>query len=240
MYKTIGIIGGMGPAATVDLMDKIISMTVAERDQDHICLLVASNTNIQDRTAAILHGGVSPLPEMTDSARKLESIGADFLIMPCNTAHYFLPSLEKKVGIPFLKMPNETARFLRTKDVSKAAILATDGTVKSKLYEKALADAGIETVYPDDAQQKLLMSVIYDYIKKGITDPDALPSEELKALTEDLRRRGAQMLLLACTELPLAFSILGMDEEDVIDPTSVLAAAAIRMAGAEVKPGVKY
>ena len=240
MYKTIGIIGGMGPAATVDLMDKIISMTVADRDQDHIHLLVDSNIKIPDRTAAILHGGESPLPEMLDSARKLESIGADFLIMPCNTAHFFLQYLQKEVNIPILSMPVETAHLIRRRGASKAAIFATDGTVKSGIYGKALEEAGIETIYPDPEQQKMLMSVIYDHIKNGITDPEKLPYEELRALTDDMRSRGAQVLLLACTELPLAFRILGLDKEDVIDATSVLAGAAVRMAGADVRPGVKY
>ena len=239
-YKTIGIIGGMGPAATVDLMNKIIEMTDAGSDQDHIRLLVDSNTRIPDRTAAILHGGASPVPEMLDSARKLESIGADFLIMPCNTAHFFLPYLEQEVGIPFLNMPVETARLINRKGASKAAVLATDGTDRSGLYEKALSDAGIETLYPDEEQQKQLMSVIYDYIKKGITEPDALPAEELRNLTDDLRARGAQVLILACTELPLAFSLLKLDADDVIDATSVLAGAAVRAAGAELKSGSKY
>ena len=113
MYKTIGIVGGMGPAATADLMKKITDMTDADCDQEHIHLLIDSNVNIPDRTAAILHGGEDPVPELLAASKRLESIGADFLIMPCNTAHWFIPALESEVGIPFLNMPVETARLLK-------------------------------------------------------------------------------------------------------------------------------
>ena len=95
MYKSIGIIGGMGPAATADLMKKIIDMTDASCDQEHIHMLIDSNTNIPDRTAAILHGGEDPVPEMLASARRLEGAGADFLIMPCNTALFYISSGER-------------------------------------------------------------------------------------------------------------------------------------------------
>lgn len=240
MYKTIGIIGGMGPAATADLMKKITDMTDADCDQEHIHLLIDSNTQIPDRTAAILHGGKDPVPEMLASARRLEAMGADFLIMPCNTAHWFLPVMEKEVGIPFLNMPVETARLLRERGVETAAVLATDGTVQSGLYKEALRAEGILAIYPDDYQQQSIMSLIYEYIKRGILDPAVLPKDEIIAVTDDLRSRGAQALLLACTELPVAFGIMGLYEDDCVDPTSVLAAAAIRTAGAEIRPGSRY
>lgn len=239
MYKKVGIIGGMGPAATCDLMMKIIDMTDAGSDQEHIHVLVDSNVNIPDRTAALLHGGEDPVPELLASARRLESIGADFLILPCNTAHCFVPRLEKEVNIPFLSMPDETASLLRSKGVKIAAVLATDGTVQSGLYEKALAAEGIRTIYPVEEQQELLMSVIYDYIKKGITDPSKLPHDQIVAIVGDLRSRGAEALLLACTELPLAFDITGIDDDTCVDPTRVLAAAAIREAGAKMRPDVR-
>lgn len=240
MHKTIGIIGGMGPAATADLMKKITDMTDADCDQEHIHLIIDSNTNIPDRTAAILHGGEDPVPQMLASARKLESMGADFLIMPCNTAHWFMPVLEKEVYVPILNMPVETARLLRERGVETAAVLATDGTVQSGLYEEALRAEGILAIYPDDIQQSTIMTLIYGYIKRGILDPAELPRDEMSAIDDDLRRRGAQALLLACTELPVAYDIMGLYDSDCVDPTSVLAAAAIRAAGAEIRPGVRY
>lgn len=240
MYKTIGIIGGMGPAATADLLKKITDMTDADCDQEHIHILIDSNTRIPDRTAAILHGGEDPVPEMLASARRLESMGADLLIMPCNTAHWFLPVLEKEVDIPFLNMPVETARLLRERGVETAAVLATDGTVQSGLYEEALRAEGILAIYPDDYQQSTIMNLIYGYIKRGILNPAELPRDEMIDIDNDLRSRGAQALLLACTELPVAFGIMGLYEDDCVDPTAVLASAAIRAAGAEIRPGVRY
>ena len=235
MLKTIGIMGGMGPAATADLMMKIISMTAADSDQEHIPMIIDNNTRIPDRTAAILSGGADPVPEMTASAKRLEKAGADFIIVGCNTAHYFVPAVEKEISIPVISMLKETARALRKKSVKCAAVLATDGTVKSGLYAEALAAEGIEDIYPTDEQQKLLMSVIYDYIKKGITDPAKLPHDEMLVMAEDLKSRGAEALIMACTALPLAFDLTGIADDTCMDPTRVLAAAAIREAGAKLR-----
>ena len=144
-YKSLGILGGMGPLATCDLMEKIIRSTKAERDQDNIHIYVDCNTNIPDRTAAILRGGADPLPEMVKSAVKLQSMGADFLVMPCNTAHFFAERIQTFVDIPLLHMPRETAKELKERGVSKAAVLATDGTIQSGIYDAALAELGINT-----------------------------------------------------------------------------------------------
>jgi aspartate racemase len=240
MYKTIGILGGMGPAATVDLMNKITEMTDAKRDQDHVRILVDSNTNIPDRTDAILHGGEDPVPQMLESARLLEAAGADFLIIPCNTAHYFIPQIKDEINIPILDMHAETARLLADRGIRKAAVLATDGTVQSGLYEKVLSEYDIKVVYPLKEQQKTVMSLVYDFIKRGVKDRGQLPVIEMAKITDDLRRRGAEVLLLACTELPLAFSYMHLYEDDCFDPTRELAAAAIRAAGAPVRQNSGY
>ena len=102
--KTIGILGGMGPLATADLFEKITLLTKAETDRDHIRVYIDSNTNIPDRTAAILNGGADPVPEMADALKHLEQCGADCVIMPCNTAHYFLPRLQAMTKLPFLSI----------------------------------------------------------------------------------------------------------------------------------------
>ena len=109
MKKSIGILGGMGPLATADLFKKIVLLTKAGCDNDHIRIYIDDNAQIPDRTAAILEGGADPVPTMTDSVKKLSSIGADVLIMPCNTAHYFLPRLKEVSPIPFISMLEETA-----------------------------------------------------------------------------------------------------------------------------------
>ena len=166
-FKTIGIIGGMGPLATYDLAEKILNNTVASCDQDNIPVLIDCNTRIADRTAAILHGGADPRPEMKKSAKRLEEAGADVLIMACNTAHYFYDSVCEGINIPVLHMPRLTAQLLLKKGVKKAGVLATDGTCQSGVYGKALEEEGIEPVYPSSEKQGIIMSLIYDHVKAG-------------------------------------------------------------------------
>ena len=234
MYKTLGIIGGMGPAATCDLMQKIISLTAADCDQKHIHIISDVNTNIPDRTAAILHGGEDPVPEMTKSALRLKNAGADYLIIPCNTAHYFYDAVAQAAQIPVLHMPRLTAQVLREAGVKRAGVLATDGTVQSGVYGKVLQEVGVEPVYPQPEHQKLIMSLIYDGVKGGKIALSDIPVQDI--LTE-MRSRGAEKFLLACTELPIAFERLGLTR-DCLDPTRVLAHAAVEYAGAPTTGGV--
>ena len=235
MYKTLGMIGGMGPAATADLLLKITKLTDAKRDQDHVHVIIDSNINIPDRTAAILHGGEDPLPELTASAKLLENAGADMIIMACNTAHYFVTELAKATSLPIISMPEETAHLLKKRGIKKVALLATDGTVQSGVYQNVLDSEEIETIYPNHEQQALIMSVIYNYIKRGILDASKLPVREVLDVCIDLKKRGAEAVLLACTELPVAFDVMGLLDESCVDPTEVLAAAAVKAAGAPVR-----
>lgn len=230
MKKSIGIIGGMGPLATCDLMKKVIENTKADRDQSHIRLYVDNNTNIPDRTAAILHGGQDPRPALTESATKLRAMGADLLIMPCNTAHYFVEDVRNAVDIPVLNMQQETAKMLQQQGITTAAVLATDGTVQSGLYDRALKDVGITPVYPDGQEQKLVMSLIYDYVKAGKIFTDL---KKIHDMVDHLQSQGAQGLILGCTELPIAFAPW-QTAIPTFDPTLILARAAVQYAGYEV------
>lgn len=231
MNKTIGIVGGMGPLATCDLMNKIINHTDAACDQEYIRICVDCNTNIPDRTGAILHGGADPLPEMVKSAVRLQGMGADVLVMSCNTAHYFYEQICRYIDIPMLHMPLETAKHLAEQGVKKAAVLATDGTVQVGIYDKALKDLGIVPVYPNAQEQKLVMSLIYDYVKAGrpITQ-----QEEIKTMVQRLQAEGAQTMILGCTELPIVFAQMN-DDLPTVDPTEVLACAAVRAVGGKLK-----
>lgn len=231
-YKTIGIIGGMGPMATYDLGIKILAATGASRDQDNIPLLIDCNTRIPDRTAAILRGGEDPVPELKKSARRLEAAGADCLIMACNTAHYFYDSVCEDIDIPVLHMPRETALALQKKGIRKAGVLATDGTCRAGIYGAALEEAGIEPVYPSEQDQKLIMSLIYDHVKAGQMDFSDI---DIEGVISGMRQKGAEILILACTELPIAFDRIGPVALPVIDPTAVLAQAAVSFAAAGVK-----
>ena len=231
-YKTIGIIGGMGPLATYDLAEKILNNTVADCDQDNIPVLIDCNTRIADRTAAILHGGTDPRPEMKKSAKLLEAAGADVLMMACNTAHYFYDSVREDISIPVLHMPRETARHLIYMGVKKAGVLATDGTCQSGVYGRALEESGITPVYPSEEKQKTIMSLIYDHVKAGIMDFSDL---DIDGVISEMQDKGAEVLILGCTELPVAFDIIGKTAIPVVDPTEVLARAAVRFAGAPLK-----
>lgn len=232
--KTIGIIGGMGPAATCDLYQKITDATDAKTDQDHIHIIIDSNTNIPDRTAAILHGGTDPVPELVKSAKLLENAGADFLIMPCNTAHYFKDKITAQVHIPLVSIIESTADALLKKGVKKAGLLATDGNIQSGVYNHVFDAKGIELETPQGDDQKVIMSLIYDYVKKGILDPDKLPAQKTKEIVKKLQDDGCQSIILGCTELPLAFKALGMYDM-CTDATLELAKAAVRYAGAPLK-----
>lgn len=233
MKKTIGILGGMGPLATADLFRKIVVMTKADSDNDHIRIFIDNNAAIPDRTAAILRGGKDPTEEMASALRNLEKCGADCIIVPCNTAHYFIPRLQEMTDIPILNMLEITAREAAKRfPGKKGAILATTGTLSTGLYDRALAASGVDTVVPDEAQQKTLMYLIYDVVKASRPLREA--AETWAKLLEELRGRGADYFILGCTELPILADNLDAPGP-FIDPTSELAAAAIRFCGYEVK-----
>ena len=233
MKKTIGILGGMGPLATADLYRKLVLLTDAASDSEHIRVYIDSNTTIHDRTAAILSDGANPLPAMTDSLRKLESCGADCIIMPCNTAHYFLPKLQELTKVPFVSMLEAAAKACRARYPGQtAAVLATKGTLTSGLYQKTLEAEGVPYLSPEAAEQEQLMTVIYEGVKAG-APPEAYRAEYLSVLNA-MEARGAGYFILGCTELPLAAQLLGVDRP-AVDPTEELAKAAIRFCGYTVK-----
>lgn len=232
-YRTPGIIGGMGPAATCDLMAKIIENTAAADDQHHIHLLVDQNTDVPDRTAAILKGGADPMPELLKSAHRLEQAGADFLCMSCNTAHYFHEALSRAISVPVLNMPLESAKELKRRGIRKVGLLATDGTIKTGVYHKFLLAEEIEVVVPEGVHQATVMSLIYDCVKKGVPAKD-YPADAVREVIAGLKARGAEAFLLACTELPIAFERLGY-KDGFVDPTVCLARAIIREAGAPLR-----
>lgn len=232
MSKSIGIIGGMGPLATADLYLKIVQNTDAVRDSEHPHVIIDSNTSVPDRTAAILSGGISPLPELTASAKRLRDAGADFLIMSCNTAHYFLKDLRQCMDIPIVSTLELTARILAERGIKKAGLLATDGVIRSGIFADALLDCGITPVIPDEAGQREVMHMIYDCVKAGITSPD---TTFLREALEKMAAEGAECFVLGCTELPILFENPEMSCYAAIDPTLELAREAVRLSGCKVK-----
>lgn len=232
MGKTIGILGGMGPLATADLFRKITCLTKADCDNDHIRVYIDSNARIPDRTAAILAGGTDPVPEMTSALRHLEACGADCIIMPCNTAHYFLPQLQAKTEIPFLSMLSATAKTCAAKFPGKtAAVLGTKGTLATGLYDRALETESVRFLLPEETERDELMRLIYDVVKAS--KPLLPETEAWRALLDGLRARGADYFILGCTELPILADTLPVSGP-FVDPTAELAKAAIRFCGYSV------
>ena len=232
MEKSIGILGGMGPLATADLLRKIVLLTKAEKDGDHVRVFIDDNPRIPDRTAAILAGGENPLPQMTDSLEKLEKCGASCIIMPCNTAHNFYDAVASSVSIPVLHMIAITRDALKSRGVKCAGLLATDGTVQTGIYQRTFEGSGVELLTPDHSEdQSAVMDIIYNGVKAGDLTHDATA---FRAACEHLLARGAEVLILGCTELPPAFDIYHLDYPNV-DPTLELALAAVRAAGCETK-----
>jgi aspartate racemase len=223
--RTIGILGGMGPEATVDFYREIIRLTPAEKDQEHIPVVIHSNTQVPERTQAILHGGEDPTPYLLESALLLERAGAGMVAVPCNTAHYFLPRVRPRVRIPILDMIEETFASTRARieGLRAVGLLATWGTVESGVYRDAFAKHGVEVLVPDADDQKSIQQSIFQ-IKAGSYDCGR--QDVFERIGAELAARGAQAVILGCTEIPLAFKE-ARAEYTVVNATAVLAQAAV-------------
>jgi len=229
--KIIGIIGGMGPLATSDLFKKIIAYTDAKKDQEHVRVLIDSNTNIPDRTAYILGKGVNPLEEIRESMRLLENAGASVFVMPCNTAHFFYEDLARETKGLFINMLDETAKHIKQNfPGKKVGLLATDGTIESGLYAQYFNKHDIEMIIPKK-NQNYVMEFIYDGIKKGNYN---IGMSRLQLAIDEMENEGADIFVLGCTEFSSATYIYTFDER-FIDPMDIMARRAIIEAGGRVK-----
>ncbi|MCM1025412.1 MAG: amino acid racemase [Roseburia sp.] len=198
--KMLGVIGGLGPMATVYFLQLLTDMTQAETDQQHLEILLHSKPQIPDRTAYILgKSDRNPLPEMIEAGKGLVAGGAELLAIPCITAHYFRQQLEEAVRIPVIDAIEETAVYLEKRGIAQAGILATDGTIESRLFQEKLEEHGICAVIPEQGDQQVVMRLIYDEVKAG--KPADFSS--FQRVSGHLREAGADVILLACTELSL-------------------------------------
>lgn len=224
MSKTVGILGGMGPAATVDLFQKIVQHTPAAADQEHVKILIYNNPQIPPRSLE----ANSPLPELIRSATLLEQAGADFLVMPCHTAHLWYEGIKKSITIPFYSMIENTAQALIEKYPQQVEILllATSTTLHSGLYQKALSRTVVKLIPPTLEQQKVVDQAI-KHVKAGRL-PNK-PLQDLQRFLVDYQREGVSAVLGCCTEIPLMFPYFQVDM-DLLDPTLMLALLAIHKA----------
>ncbi len=227
-HKTIGVLGGMGPWATLDFFEKILRLTPAKTDQEHLRVIIDNNPKIPDRSPAIVGTGEDPTPALVASARTLQQAGADVIVIPCNTAHYFYERVQNAVSIPVLHIMEEVAATAREEIPSARVlgILATAAAVSSGLYARACARRGIEVVNPDPAGQQVVNRAIYA-VKAGQMGPEITAG--LRKIADGLVGRGAQALVLGCTELPFVLKPHDV-RVPLLDSNQILARAAVRFA----------
>lgn len=226
--KIIGIIGGMGPAATIDLYKKIVENTPAEKDQEHIHVIIDSYPQIEDRTEYIIYGGKNPAPRLIESAKRLESAGADALIMPCNTAHYFAKDIEKEVNIPLIHIVKCSAEAVKNNypKTKKIGLIATTGTIKAGVYGNILKEYGFETIDLPEKIENNIMDCIYKGVKAGKTEEY---SKLFQQCVDEITDLGADLLIEGCTEIPLIMPYV-KTKLPAIDATYELACAAVKFA----------
>ena len=194
-----GVMGGLGPAATVDFMSRVMAATEASRDQDHIRLLVDHNPTVPDRHRAIAGDTPSVAPELVAMARGLESAGAEFLVMVCNTAHAYVDDIRAATSIPFVSIIDVTVEALGEAPL-EVGVMAAEGCLAAGLYQAALVQAGHQPVLWNDAELEQFMDLVYR-IKAG--ELDANIGAAMSRLAASLEFAGAEALIAGCTEIPL-------------------------------------
>ena len=229
--KRLGILGGMGPQATQIFYQWILDRTDAACDQEHIPALILSDTAMPDRTEAILSGqGESCFQRLLEDAKLLERSGCTAIAIPCNTSHHFVPQVQEQISIPILHMPRLTVERLCRAGRRKVAVLATDGTLRTGIYHDACREAGIQPVTPDEGTQKLVMSIIYDEIKKG----ERGSREKFDRIDRFVRAQGCDGAILGCTELSVYRDYHGLPDF-YIDAMEVLAEESILSCGKKLR-----
>jgi aspartate racemase len=223
----IGVLGGMGPLATVDFFSKVISATPAKGDADHVPMLIQSDPRIAPRPAAILSGGSSPLPELLAGRDRLISAGATALVMPCNTAHFWYTDLLKGCAVPFLSIVDASVNELAVlADAgSKIGIIATRATLAAKIFDPALVRSGYTVILPDENVMNTLVLPGIEFVKAG----DTLRGGQLiEEAVQALLNHGARAVILACTETPVALDALKSQLRiHCVDSTAALARCCV-------------
>lgn len=232
----LGIVGGVGPAATIDFMEKIIRRTRVHRDQEHIRMIVEHNPQIPDRTDHLVNNGPDPTIPLYSACKKLEQAGVNVIAIPCNTAHAFFDRIQHHLSVPILNMLELTARHIAGKypDKKTIGLLATTGTLQSGIYRRALENAGLQCLVPDNMLQEMVMAVIYGAEGvKGRFSRD-LCRQQLNTVIAHLQDKGCVAVILGCTELPLVIPgtdglTQGEPALPIIDPTAILADTCIEL-----------
>ncbi len=224
--KIIGILGGMGPAATIALYENIVRLTPAMSDQEHLKTIIYSDPEMPDRTNAILNEGEDPTDRMYFDISSLKKAGANLLIVPCNTAHAFVPSIARKLGIDFIDMIAELKVFIQEKypKCERIGLLATIGTYKLKLYERYFT-SDYKIIEPSKKDKQKIMNCIYGIKSKKNSSKQ---TQEVLEIADVLISKGADLIILGCTELSLIKKF--KRKHLYIDPLEILAQTTVNRA----------
>lgn len=230
MASTIGILGGMGPLATLDFVQKIIHHTHAGNDQENIPLQIHCVPQIPDRTAFLMGSGESPLPALSKGLNTLIGTDVGCITIPCNTAHYWHPDLQRISSVPILHIAQTCAHQLTRQHIKSVALMATDGTLKAGFYSRELAQYGIELTQPSAETQEKVMNGIY-LVKAGSIDQGA---KILEDCVKELLSTGVESVILGCTEIPFALDHIHSETKPfTLDATDTLAQACVEWYAAE-------
>jgi len=225
MKNAIGVLGGMGPLATVDFINKLIRLTPARCDQEHIPLLVYSVPQIPDRSDHILHHSASPLPGMLEGVRNLTQSGVGCIVVPCHTAHYWYPELQSATEVEIFNIAEITVDMLSEKPaVQRVGLLATEGTIRAGIYQQTLAKQDLTPIVPGKSTQDKITEIIAWVKANRIKESASL----LQEVVEELLADGSDRIILACTEIPLVTDHLDTHLNSLcLDATEALALACI-------------
>jgi D-aspartate ligase len=232
--KFVGVIGGLGPLATTYFMDLVINNTDANKDQDHVNMIVINHATIPDRTQYLMYKGIeNPALKMIEDAKKLEQMGANFIVIPCNTVHAFYKQIKGKVNIPIINIIEETILYAlkENPELKKVGLLATKATVEHHLYEKVMNKYGIKCILPTEEEQVKVDELIYDGIKAG----KEIDIESFHQIIDSLVAQGVEKIILGCTELSIINKNDEIKNDIIIDSLTVLALKTILLSGKNIK-----
>ena len=229
--KVLGVLGGMGPMSSVFFYELVTENTDAENDQQHVDMIISSRATVPDRTAFILgESEEDPLPVMKEETLRLVNAGCTTIAMTCNTAHYFYEELQKATPVPILNIGRIAVDEIERRGIKRVGLLATTGTVRTGIYQKACEEKEIECISPDDADQKTIMNIIYGQVKAG----KKVDMQAFTKVSEKLLNKGAEILILGCTELSVIRRTESLGNE-YIDPLLILARECVKAAGRKLK-----
>lgn len=230
--KVAGVLGGLGPMATVYFYDIVVEMTDAKKDQDHIDMIIMNRATTPDRTEYIIgKSKENPAEVLIKDAQRLEKAGADFLVLTCNTGHYFYNEINESVKVPLISMIEETVKKAVSMGHKKMGILATTGNINTKLYQNMCEKYNLSYEICSEEKQKIVMSLIYDNVKAGIE----ADMKNFNSVITFMKEKGCDGVFLGCTELSIIKKDNKLSNEFYIDSSEVLAEVTIKKCGGELK-----